>query len=327
VLHRTEGKTDPQNFDPAAPEDTENPIYAWMPFMTRVNEGIGFQLNSPANLLITDSEGRRAGFDPSTGQVILDIPGSAYSGPGSEPQFVAVPNAIDGGYTVQANGTAEGGYHLDILSADTQGALRTVHLADSTSAGEVHNYVVHHSTADAVQTTIDGIPRISISDVSRRETDAGATPLDFAVSLSAAPSQPVTLDCVTGDGTALLSDDDYQSATGSLTFAPGGPLTQTIRVLVGGDTTEETDETFFVNLTNIVNATIDKDRAVGTILNDDTTISIGDVAQNERDAAQRSSTLPSVSRIRVSCRFRSTIRPRMARRPWRITIIRCSRAR
>jgi hypothetical protein len=44
---------------------------------------------------------------------------------------------------------------------------------------------------------------------------------------------------------------------------------QTITVLVKGDTASEVDETFFVNLSAPVNATIATGKGTGTITNDD----------------------------------------------------------
>src|SRR5207249_4346154 len=56
-----------------------------------------------------------------------------------------------------------------------------------------------------------------------------------------------------------------------------------VAVTVNGDTKFEPNETFFVNLSNPVNATIGDNQGAGTIVNDDgqPTISISDVSQNE----------------------------------------------
>ena len=59
------------------------------------------------------------------------------------------------------------------------------------------------------------------------------------------------------------------SASNTVTFTPGGPLTQPVSITVNGDLLEESNETFFVNLTSPVNATISDNQGVGTINNDD----------------------------------------------------------
>jgi Calx-beta domain len=89
----------------------------------------------------------------------------------------------------------------------------------------------------------------------------------------------VTVNDATGDGTATIANDDYQSTNGSLTFNPAGPLTQTIQVFVNGDTNDEPDSTFYVNLSAAVNATVVTSQGVGTIQDDSTPISVDDVTQ------------------------------------------------
>src|SRR5882724_8051902 len=131
----------------------------------------------------------------------------------------------------------------------------------------------------------DGPPTISINDVSQNEGTVGPTVFPFTVSLSSASFQTITVDFATADGTATTADADYVAATGTVTFLPG-VTSQPVAVTVNGDTRFEPNETFFVNLTNPVNATISDNQGVGTIVNDDgpPTISINDVSQNEGNA-------------------------------------------
>ena len=56
-------------------------------------------------------------------------------------------------------------------------------------------------------------------------------------------------------------------------------MTQTIQVLVAGNTNDEPDETFDVNLSVAANAYIVQGQGVGTIEDDSTPISIDDVTQ------------------------------------------------
>jgi probable HAF family extracellular repeat protein len=121
-----------------------------------------------------------------------------------------------------------------------------------------------------VGTIVDDEPRISISDVSKKEGKRGqTTQFIFTVTLSAAYDQPVTMSFKTTDGTAKTSDQDYVAKTGTLTFAPG-ETTKTITITVNGDSKKESDETFFLDLFgNSSNSLLTKSRGVGTILNDD----------------------------------------------------------
>ena len=136
----------------------------------------------------------------------------------------------------------------------------------------------------------DPTPSLTINDVSVSEGDSGTKALDLTVTLSAASGQTVTVDYATADGTATAGSD-YQSTSGTLTFNPG-QTTQTITVLVNGDTTFEQNETFVVNLTTPANATILDNQGVGTITNDDAapptpTIAINDVSVTEGNSGTK----------------------------------------
>ncbi|MCH5375206.1 MAG: DNRLRE domain-containing protein, partial [Planctomycetes bacterium] len=115
------------------------------------------------------------------------------------------------------------------------------------------------------------LPTLSIRGVSLAEGNSGITNARFDVVLSAASSDTVTVNFATADGTALAGED-YQSTTGTLTFAPGQTI-ESISVPIVGDISVEKDEDFFVNLSGAQNATLLDPQAVGTIVNDDTATS------------------------------------------------------
>ena len=81
-------------------------------------------------------------------------------------------------------------------------------------------------------------------------------------------SQTVTVNYATADGTATVADGDYVAASGTLTFTPS-TATQTISVNINGDSTQEGNETFVVNLSGATNAGIGDAQAIGTIITDD----------------------------------------------------------
>jgi len=109
---------------------------------------------------------------------------------------------------------------------------------------------------------------LSINDVAIKEGDSGTSNAIFTVTLSAASGLPVSVDFATANGTASAPSDYTAITATTLTFNPG-EMTKTITVGINGDQSLEPDETFFVNLTNAVNATISRSQGVGTILNDD----------------------------------------------------------
>ena len=127
VLKRTGSKDDPRIFD-------------WPRFMNRVNLGIVYLLHSPANLLVTDPLGNQSGVDPDTGESLLEIPGSEFSGAGTEPHFIAMPFAADGAYTVQVIGTGFGSFELEAWGADVGANLTSTQIAGNTAPGAVATY-------------------------------------------------------------------------------------------------------------------------------------------------------------------------------------------
>lgn len=116
----------------------------------------------------------------------------------------------------------------------------------------------------------DPPPTLSINDVSIREGGRKSTKvMVFTVTLSAPSEKWVYVNFATADGTATTADNDYRATSGTLAFAPG-QTTATISVVVVGDSKQEPDETFYVNLSGAVNAGIDDAQGLGTILDDDT---------------------------------------------------------
>lgn len=108
---------------------------------------------------------------------------------------------------------------------------------------------------------------LAIDDVTVTEGNVGTTDAVFTVRLSAPQTHEVTVDYSTVNG-AATSPSDYVATSGRLTFAPG-ETAKSILVRVVGDTVLEGDETFFVQLANVVGATLANGQGVGTIKDDD----------------------------------------------------------
>ena len=123
------------------------------------------------------------------------------------------------------------------------------------------------STATVTIKDDDPLPKFSISDFQTTEGNSGTKDFTFNVSLSAASSFDTTVEFFTDADSS--NDNDYQNASGTLTFV-AGETQKTIVVKVNGDTLLEEDEVFLVKLTNPTNAEIGKGQGNGTIINDDT---------------------------------------------------------
>jgi len=129
-----------------------------------------------------------------------------------------------------------------------------------------------NNQATVAVTVIDGAPveAVSIGDATAvPEGNAGTkTQALFPVSLSQASNVAVTVDYSTADDTAKVSDNDYVSTSGTLTFDPGQTAKE-ISAPIAGDSTSEGDEMFFVKLSNPANAIVDNGQGAATIVDDD----------------------------------------------------------
>jgi hypothetical protein len=131
-------------------------------------------------------------------------------------------------------------------------------------------------------------PTVSINDVAVTEGNTGTTDATFTISLSKASSQDVTVHYATADGTATAGSD-YTAASGDVTI-PHGQTTYAVTIAVTGDRVAESTETFAVNLSAPVNATIGDGQGTGTIVDDEPLISINDVTVTEGNTGRVSAT-------------------------------------
>ncbi|MEZ5427001.1 MAG: choice-of-anchor Q domain-containing protein [Pyrinomonadaceae bacterium] len=244
-------------------------------------------------------EAQTAPSAPPTVSSITRV-GSQTVASGSQVQFnltfnTSVTGVDPADFSFTTTGNVSG---MVVTNVSGSGSSRTVNVNLGTGTGTVRLDVVDNdSIIDGSNIPLGGLgagngnfntgqtydvvaPAISINDVSNNEGDSGTTNFNFTVSLDISPAQTITVDYATANGTATAGSD-YTATNGTVTFT-AGQQSKTVTVLVNGDTVVEPNETFFVNLTNPTNATINDNQGQGTIINDDSTsISINDVSQNE----------------------------------------------
>ena len=123
------------------------------------------------------------------------------------------------------------------------------------------------SLSNNIHAVVKGPPGISVADAQVRE-GPGAM-MDFAVTLSRALDEAVSVDYATADGTATAGED-YTGTSGTLTFEPG-EITKTVSVEVLDDSHDDDGETFTLTLSDPSggNAHLVNDTATGTIQNSD----------------------------------------------------------
>ena len=120
-------------------------------------------------------------------------------------------------------------------------------------------------TAQSESQASDAPVSIAVQDA--RATEGVDEVISFEVTLSAAASEPVTVDWSTADGTATAGQD-YVASSGTLTFATG-ETAHTVAVTVLDDAHDEGSETFALHLSNAAGAELADAEATGTISNSD----------------------------------------------------------
>jgi chitinase len=244
------------------------------------NETFFVNLSQPVNAVVGDAQGTGTiTNDDATAAPLLSagpatlfagatITATVTNGPGNPRDWLALAP------TAASNAANVGWFYLNgTRNPPAQGltAATVVFTAPATPGRyEVRLFANDGYTRLATSGTIEVVsgPILNVSDVSVTEGNSGTLHATFTVTLSPAnPTQPVTVNYATANGTAVAGSD-YVAASGTLTFAPS-VTTQTITVTVLGDTTNEQNETFAVNLSGATNAPIGDAEGVGTIVNDD----------------------------------------------------------
>ena len=151
--------------------------------------------------------------------------------------------------------------------------------------GSLGQYAITGTIVDSGSPPSGNEPSVSIGDVTVNEAAGTAT---FVLTLSEASNDYVSVTTTTANGSAKAGSD-YVAESDRLTFSPG-KTTRVFTVDIINDSSDESNETFNVNLSSANGATIADSRGVGTIIDDDDTpsgsvpsVSIGDVSVNENE--------------------------------------------
>ena len=132
--------------------------------------------------------------------------------------------------------------------------------------------------------------KLSIADVAISEGNSGTKLATFTVKLSQAAASTVSYNINTANGTASAGSDYVAKSLIGESIA-AGQTSKAFTVAINGDTIKEADETFNVNVSNVVGATVSDGQARGTILNDDSPLlSIGDVSIVEGNSGTKLAT-------------------------------------
>jgi hypothetical protein len=230
--------------------------------------------------------------------VLLGDGAGGFGGPqnyaaGSSPQSVALAdfngddaldivtasNTYTGVYTGEINvflGYGDGTFASPISQTLAAGTYATGLAAADFDGDGLPDVAVANSDADSGEVSVLlnaggwAFPAtLAISDVTVTEGDGGTVAAVFTVTRGGNLDGTVTVNYGTANGGALAGSD-YVAASGTLTFGPG-ETTKTITILVNGDSTDEYDQAFLVNLSAASGASVSvtDGQGVGTIVDND----------------------------------------------------------
>ncbi len=201
-------------------------------------------VTSAYRVVLTTTAGSAGSVD------VVAVSGTLSLPPGARSTVVSVP--------VVGDDLFEGNETFRVVLSSPSGAV----YADTTGLGTV---------ADD-----EGPMTLEVGDVAVVETDSGSPSAQFEVRLvgGQAPG-PVSFSYATSSGTAS-SGSDFTARSGRFTFPPG-ETTGVIDVPLRPDTIREANETFTLKLSSPVAAVLADATAVGTIVDDDTTLAPGSV--------------------------------------------------
>ncbi|MET0625473.1 MAG: Calx-beta domain-containing protein, partial [Pyrinomonadaceae bacterium] len=246
------------------------------------------------NAVFTVSLSAASGLPASVNYATAD--GTATSGPSGD--YLAVSGTLNfaPGESSKTVSVAVNGDTIDEVNE-----AFTLNLSGATGA------TMNRAQGVGAITDDDGMPSLSVGDVSVIEGNSGTTVnATFNVSLLPASGQTVTVNYATANGTAVATNNgppvvlgDYAATSGSLTFAPG-ETSKPVTVIVQGENLSEANETFTLNISGAINATVTDAQGQATITNDDPvpTVSLaGDVAVPEGNTG---ATTPATFTVNLS---------------------------
>ena len=244
------------------------------------SESFTVELSDPVGTAITNSTG--VGTIAADAMPALSITDAVPVAEGGEATFMVSLSPASSELVTAAYATQDGTAVADSDYTATSGTLRfepgetiqNIQVATLRDAIAEPSESFTVGLSDPVGTAIanstgvgtiaaDAMPALSITDAVPVAEGGEAT---FMVSLSPASSELVTVAYATQDGTAVAGSD-YTAASGTLQFDPG-MTSHTIRVAVLNDTAVEPTETFAVELSDPVRATLADGTGVGTITDD-----------------------------------------------------------
>jgi hypothetical protein len=244
--------------------------------------GVGIEIIDDGQGTITDDDG--------TPQLSINDPTVTEGGQAAFTVEASNPTTTDITVTGNTgNGTATSNFGADFTGLSDQ--TFTIPAGSTTSntinvqttndnideADETFKMLLSDPSANASLGELEGVatitdnddaPVITVSDPSGLEDEFGAGNYTFTLSATRTKSTSFSVDVATSDGTAI-APDDYTGVDTTVTWTPGQQFKTVSIPAIVADDIDEPNETFTLDLTNAVGATVGDDQGIGTITDDD----------------------------------------------------------
>ncbi|KAA1421813.1 hypothetical protein F0U44_05965 [Nocardioides humilatus] len=265
------------------------------------DETLTLNLRSPTNTTIGDASGTATLTNDDSGSLAVGDITLAEGNTGTKNATFTVTRSGASGGTASvkaatANGTATAGSDYTALPLTTVSfaAGQTTRTVQVTITGDTviepneiltlnlsaaTGATISDATGTATLTNDDSA--FSVDDVTALEGNSGTTTAVFTLTRVGSLDAAASVDVATANGSATAGTDYAVLATTTVAFA-AGQATRTVSLPITGDTAVEADETFALNLTNPVGATVADPSGTGTISNDDFAyVAVDDVVVRE----------------------------------------------
>lgn len=253
--------------------------------MLKANDAAGKSgLSSPFSVLQTNDLSVTLAASPNPVTVLSNLTYTISvmnSGPNSSTS-VNVTNSLPAGVNFVSASSSQGTpqytngkvtCNLGTLASLTKATMTLTVTPTNASVMLTNTVTVARSEAESILTNNTATittyvpPTIFLYDWVMTEGNTGTTDARFDVQLSSPSTLAVKFDAQTIDGTAIAGSD-YVPVNGRFTFSPGATFTQ-IYVPVQNDTLTESNEYFFLLLSNPTNGTFSRSAGICWITNND----------------------------------------------------------